>query len=172
VSCERHPKHLRGFDDLDQAARAVADLHYQYLASFLGRLGGHIQADAIQDKEDGRRKLAAKLFDLSKDLERSSHTAAEIWGICAPYMEDPHMITIHVGHDGAGGFTFALSPQDKNSEMGFPNRVFVAYERGTTLEDFKDKWPAIGSMLVGCTMEGMPSFQIVEMPDGTVHAYP
>lgn len=82
------------------------------------------------------------------------------------------MISIHVGHDGAGGFTFALSPLVK--ERGFPNRVFVTYERGTQLTDFKDRWPAIASMLVGCTMNEMEQkpFQIVEMPDETIHPFP
>lgn len=89
MSCERHPTKIKGFDDMESASRAVADLHYKSLAQFLGWLSVHIKDDSRKDEENGRVQLAAKLNLLSNQLIGANDTAKDVWEICKPYMEDP-----------------------------------------------------------------------------------
>lgn len=85
-NCSKHKKEVAGIYDMHKLGEMVGDLHYQSLSAFLINLAAKISADAENDKQGGRIKLAKELSDCANSLYAAEQKMLNAWNICKPFM--------------------------------------------------------------------------------------
>lgn len=84
--CSRHPKHLHGLT-MEEAAKSIANLHYESLQKLLYHLSKELEADARKDYEAGKEKTAADLQYLQFSIFESCLRAEKLWQGVKPFMK-------------------------------------------------------------------------------------
>lgn len=82
-------KHTTKIDgrDVSEIAEIIGDLRYDALRDFFHHLSVELEKDSESDLSRGRKKLAAKLENLSYTMREVSSDVDSVWNLCRPYME-------------------------------------------------------------------------------------
>ena len=83
----KHPINIKGYNEIEDCARAIADLRYDKLAQFLESLSNHLHKDGVKDGNAGRTQLGKALNESSYQMTCASDSMKEIWDLCEPHMK-------------------------------------------------------------------------------------
>ena len=84
-----HPIEIKEYKgNLEDLARELGNLRYDYLNEFLEDLELDLRRQADKDKESGRVQLAERLYATADSLAVTRHKLDEAWKVCKPYMKD------------------------------------------------------------------------------------
>lgn len=89
----KHETNIDYKGGLDKLAEDLSRLRYDALAKFLCSLGGYITNDADKDRQRGRVKLASRLREAGRALDKATDHINVAWKISAPY-EDTWVIAL------------------------------------------------------------------------------
>jgi len=82
-----HPKKIKGYNGtIEDLAKEIGNLRYDYLNEFLEDLELDIRRQADNDKETGRIQLADRLYATADNLKNVRDKLDEAWKICEPYI--------------------------------------------------------------------------------------
>ena len=81
-----HPTKLN--KPLNELAKEIANLRYDYLADFLCYLENELIGQWVGDFHNGRKKLAEELLTAAHDLYRAKQRIDKAWEISKSFMEE------------------------------------------------------------------------------------
>ncbi len=84
---EKHKRTIPGYNNMEDLANDIGDLHYEELAKFLFNLSQKIKSDGFKDLKRGRQKLSTSLLESSYHLNKAGYQIDKSWIISKPYME-------------------------------------------------------------------------------------
>ena len=83
-----HKKYVKGFNgSLDQLAKNVGIMQYNYTSSFIESLANDIAKQADADLMRGRGDLSSRLYETANELYQAKEKMDLAWKICKPYMK-------------------------------------------------------------------------------------
>lgn len=86
-NCSRHKTCISGYNDTEQLAEEIGNLHYKSLCEFVYHLRQKLKKDANKDRSGGRLQLADALSDASESLSSVEYNIEKAWDISRPFME-------------------------------------------------------------------------------------
>lgn len=84
---EVHPTKVEGWNgSLPELAQAIAQMRYDKVAELFHLLAVEFNKQANNDRDKGRRKLAAYLDCATEICNHGRQRFEEIWKVCRPFM--------------------------------------------------------------------------------------
>lgn len=84
-----HPTTVEGWNgSLTELAKSIAAMRYDTQAKFLALLSDELEQQSIDDRDRGRTQLAARMANVTANLDWATNDLIAAWRICEPHMRD------------------------------------------------------------------------------------